>query len=268
MLTNKRIYYINSHNRINGTHSDFLHKVDIPPGESYDRVCVLSAIIPKSYYLIQQNFNTFTLRENGVNATVTIPVGNYTAITFKTTLQTALNTATMNGWVYTVTFNQQNGKYTYTVAGNGGNQPTFITTTNVYEQLGFDSNSVVNFVGNTVTSTNVIKMQVEDAIFIHSDMSCSEESSVLQEIFTAGSADFSSIKYECLDFIGYSKVLSSDKNNVYRFTITNEDGRILDLNGLNVNITLCVYKKDDINQQIRNYLKFKLLMSETKENNL
>ena len=55
----ERIYYINSRNRISGTNSNFTYKIDINNIEP-DRIAVLQANIPKSYYLIQDNANSFT----------------------------------------------------------------------------------------------------------------------------------------------------------------------------------------------------------------
>ena len=119
------------------------------------------------------------------------------------------------------------------MAGTGGLQPSFVFTTNVYEQFGFPRNSTQVFVGNQLTSTNVVKFQVEDAIYIHSDIVHDGATDVLQDIFVSGIADFSTIAYECKEYQTTSKPVSVATSNVFRFTLTDEDGRVLDLNGLN-----------------------------------
>jgi hypothetical protein len=258
-LTNKRIFYINSHERIEGSHSNFQYNIQIPPYE-FDGVCLLSAVIPKSYYLIRNGKNTFTLQELGVNYTITIPIGNYSATSLRSTLATALSAASGNGWVYTVTYpnistSANTGKFTFTVSGNTG-QPSFIFTTNVYEVLGFEPNSTVTFTANTLTSVNVVKLQVEDTLLLHSDICSNGKDDILNEIFIAASPDFSNIKYQCPDVQAYSKSLSTQNNNVYRFSLTDEDGNMIDLNGLNIVLTLVLYKTEDI---MKNYIKFQLL---------
>ena len=55
----------------------------------------------------------------------------------------------------TTTNNQTTGDtglYTWTVTNNSGNQPSFIIGEYLYEQLGFDSNTIQEFVGDTLTS--------------------------------------------------------------------------------------------------------------------
>src|SRR4051812_5423083 len=105
---NKRIYYIDSRQRISGgTHSDFQYKIDLPStGQSSAKglaVVCLSAVIPRSYYLVVSGRNTLQLVENGgAPVTVTITPGNYSASTFKNALMVLLNAASPNHWVYTV----------------------------------------------------------------------------------------------------------------------------------------------------------------------
>lgn len=65
---------------------------------------ILEAEIPFSYYVVNSSNNTFLL--NG--GTVTLPVGNYTATTLATALQSAL------GGGYTVTYSSQTQKFTIT----------------------------------------------------------------------------------------------------------------------------------------------------------
>ena len=84
--------YMNSRNRASGTHSDFTYEIDFM-GESskYTNVVVLSATIPKSYYLIDDTNDTFTLNEDTGNKTITITHGNYDIDSFRTELTTKIN---------------------------------------------------------------------------------------------------------------------------------------------------------------------------------
>ena len=76
-IVNSQIYYINSQYRTTGSNSKFSYEVKIPQTEKYDRVCVLQASIPLSFYLVRNGINTFTLTQLGVDTVITVPEGNY-----------------------------------------------------------------------------------------------------------------------------------------------------------------------------------------------
>lgn len=260
-ITKRKFFYINSRNRISGTDSNFSYNLEMNKNEEYDHAVVLQCSIPKSYYLIETGYNTFILKEGIVETTVTVPVGNYNRDSFKTLVQTLLNTASPNLWTYTVTYpNTRNasdtGKFTFTVSGNGGSQPQLIFTDACFEVLGFDENSTNTFVADSLTSSNVIKLQSEDTLYIHSDLISNGEDNILQEIYANGDPSYSSINYQCTAIEAYGKVISTKGSNIYNFYLTNEDDQAIDLNGLNLNITLLLYKQNDIYDLMKLYLKY------------
>jgi hypothetical protein len=205
MISHRRLFYLSSANRGSGTDASN-YTIDLPnfpTGEKFTHVCLLEANIPKSYYMVQAGFNTFTLIENGIPAVVTIPPANYSATCLRTCVGEALTAASLNGWVYTITAptptQPATGKFTFIVTGSTS-QPSIVCTTNLYEALGFAANSVNTFVGNTITSTNVVKLQSEDALYLHSDIVTDIGNDVLQEIYTSGVPDFGIINYKCMDW--------------------------------------------------------------------
>lgn len=265
MNTNqKKIIYLNSRSRTSGTHSDMAYAIDLKQLSSVDHVVVLQANIPKSYYMVQSGYNTFTLSENGTAVTVQIPIGNYNRSNFKTTLQGIINSMSPNNWTYTVSVpvssGADTGKYTFSVSGNSSIQPQFIfsQTNNVYELMGFDIGSTNAFTADTLPSSNVIKLQKEDTVYICSDICGNHTGSILQEIYTVESADFDNIVFVNYNSDMYSKQISHAGSNTYRFWLTNEDGMILDLNGQNWTMTLGIYKRDDYNDLSREVLKRQL----------
>jgi hypothetical protein len=112
-----------------------------------------------------------------------------------------------------------------------------------------------------LVSSNVIKLQLEDSIFIHSDICTNGTDNILQEIFAVDSPDYGNIVFQTPDVMAYSKRLVGNKHNVYNFYITDEDSQEIDLNGLNVVFTLLLFKQDDIFARLKDFLKLKILQS-------
>ncbi len=271
MLSAKHFVYVDSRNRLAGTDSNFTYNINFPPDAQFDRVVVLNALIPKSYYLVQTGHNTFTLTEGTSAVTVTVPVGCYLLDTFRSVVQGVLNTASPHGWVYavsypTITTSANTGKYTFTVTGNTS-QPSITVTSTFFEPLGFASGSTNAFVGSTLTSTNVIKLQTEDRLFLNSNLVDGDEgnASVLQTVNSAPSPDFSTITYSCYAPEYYAKKISSKHSNTSSFTLTNEAGTIMDLNGLNMTMTLMFYKENDILIKLKSFIQLMALKDKAQQ---
>lgn len=248
MFSNKRIFYINSRNRISGTHSDFRYKLDMAD-ITPNKVVVLQANIPKSYYVVESGENTFTLTEGGGNLTVTLPAASYNRINLKVALKTALEAA--GAFTYTITSSSTStegdtGFLTFAVSGNGGVQPTFTFSGYLWEQLGFEDSTTYTFSGDSLVSPNVIKLIKEDSIFIHSDICYgSTNDNILQEIFASSNPDYTNIVFANHSVDHYSKNMVTNNANVFQFSLQNEDGGAINLNGQNWNMTICVYKQEN-----------------------
>jgi hypothetical protein len=236
-----QIYYINSENRVSGTSSNFSVAIDIPDMSGFDTVQVLQATIPLSFYLIRSPYNTFTLRELGVDTLVTVPEGNYDVKSFMNKMIIFLNIASPNHWLYTMNFDSVIAKYNYTLSGNLGQQPTIILGNHLGDQMGFNLNSVNNFVGNAVTSSNVLNFVSTNALFIHSDI-VDDTTSILQEVYSNNTIPYSFITYIAQgDF--YSKRLKNSTSSVFSFRVADEHGNTINLNGHETLITLQLSKK-------------------------
>jgi hypothetical protein len=85
----------------------------------------------------------------------------------------------------------------------------------------------------------VVKFQLEDSLFIHSDIVRDGSDDVLQSIFVA-SPDFSSITYLCPEYETGVKPITTAVSQVFRFSLTDENGRLIDLNGQNWQMTIMV----------------------------
>ena len=251
-----RIFYVNSRNRRTGTDGDFTYEIDLK-SQDVTHAVILQAYIPKSYYLIADQKNTFELEEGKDSATVTIDPGSYSRSAFKSQLQTRLNEASPNGWAYAVsnptTSEAETGKFTFTVTGNGGTQPAFNVGSHLWEQLGFNIDTTNEFTGDALTSTNVINLQSEQTLFIHSDL-IQDGDAVLQEIYSSNSLNFSGISFQNPAPDLYAKKISTTNSNSYRFYLTDENTNPINLNGLNIVFTLLVYTPINWRAAISNIL--------------
>lgn len=257
-----KIFYINSKNRSSGTHSDMNYRLDMHDIQP-DHIMVLQANIPKSYYMVQEGLNTFILIEDSISAIISIPIGNYNRNSFKLALQIQLNASSPNNWTYSVSVPlssvSDTGKYTFGVTNNTGLQPSFVfNSSNIAELIGFDTDTTYPWTNSTISSANVIKLQKEDTLFIRSDIVSFNSSGVLQEINAVNSSDFDNIIYMNTNGDRYAKEMNGNSNNVYRFTITNENGETMNLNGQNYTMTICVFKEDNSRDMIKQYIKYKL----------
>ena len=257
----KQIIYVSSKDRTSGNSSSFLYDLQINPNNQFDKVVVLSASIPKSYYLISDDNNEFTLTELNISITLYIPNGNYTLTSLKAILIETLNSGSPNGWIYNVAYPNINdindGKLTFTVINNNNNQPSFQFTEYIYEQMGFNPNTTYTFNNNILKSVNVINLQLLDAVFINSDICNNKTNSILQEIFS-NTDDYSNMIYKCYSPEAYSKDIAN-KNGAYKFYLTTKYGNQINLNGLNWNFTLLLYKQNNLHSMIKNYLRYLLV---------
>lgn len=255
-------FYVNSLNRVEGNGSTFSFKLNADISK-YDRVVILDASIPKSFYIINDRNNQIIVEENSVERIIYMPDGNYTRTSFVNVMTTKLNDGAPSGWTYTVSNAsasiQDNGKLIYSVTGNSGVQPIFKFpyAETIYEQMGFDLYSDNAFVGDTITSTNVINLAQESTLFLRSDICVSNNSdNILQSFMCASNNMYSIFNFVNPDPIFYSRKLSNNTSNVFTFYLTDENGVEINLNGLSYQFTMCLYKENQIDEIITNYIKY------------
>ena len=264
MFKNSKTIVINSANRTTGSNENFTYAYNKDMLESFTHVVLLQASIPLSYYLIQDSNNTFTLSENGSSVVITVSPGNYFRSSFLTHIKSLLNTNSPNGWTYDMTIPNESkeadtGKYTYSVSGNGGLQPSIIVSTNMYEQFGFDKNTTNTFSGDTLISTNCINFINKQTLLIHSnlvDTKSNNNKNILQEIYISNYLNYSCGVFQCPDVMAYSKSIINNNGNSISITLTNEDGTILNLNGRNCLYTIMLFNKHEVFDSVQSYLKY------------
>jgi hypothetical protein len=241
IFTRKYIAIIDSALRLNGTSSSFQFKIDLPNQNTYNRVILLTAVIPKSYYMVSVGNNTFQINENNVLRTVPIPVGNYTLSAFQTAIILAMNTNTT--FVYSVAYSSLTSKFTFTVTSFTGFIPQLVFTSNLFECFGFSKNSTNTFIlttSCTLVSTAMINLNPYEVLYIRSDMTANSFGTILDIVPMCLAPNYSFVSYQNTSD-HTMRELVGNQNTIFTFTITDNQNRIVDLNGKDITMTLCIH---------------------------
>jgi hypothetical protein len=251
------IAYVDSDYRASGTSSSFQYRIDLPEYRKFDRVTLLQGSFPKSFYLVRDGYNTFTLHEGAGSAVITVPAGNYSMVSFRVVLQQLMTSNSPGGRTYTITqpvttTSASTGKYTYTVSA-GADQPriVFPEHSKLFSQMGFDYASDNQFVADSLVSTNAVNFNTTTGLVVKSNLVRSEgshpnlKSGTLQEVYAFNTFDFANIGFQNQNAELSSKELLTSQVSVAEFTITDLDDDPIDFNGQSCNFSLAFYKADD-----------------------
>lgn len=264
-ITEKRIFYLDSGNQLTSTNNTFSASLQIDDSVQYDKITVLQANIPLSYYMVQDGFNTFGLIEQGFpEVEITLPAGNYNINSFSVAVQALLIANSPNGLQYQVYYPDaytQNNTGKITFATNLSTSVSFRFYNKLSELFGFPNPSTNAFTlvipGRQLVSTDVVKFVPEDTLFIHSNL-VGEYTDVLQEIYNQNSAPLTNLTYLAYDPLSYSKKLASNKLRSATFALTDENGVPIYLNGLNMTLTVMLYREPNFYAIATRYMKYLL----------
>ena len=237
------LIFINSYNRLSGNSNNFQIDISnqIRSNINYDKVCLVNASIPKTYYLINNTSNKLIINEQGVDYTVIIQNGNYSILSLCSYLNISSNLS-QYGLSYSYFFspNINTGKITITVTGNNGNNVIFkfINEENPALILGFDETTYT--FNNTITSPNIANFELTNSISICTDLI---ENNILFSL-TPNVLSYNYINYQNNSLEHTNKKISKLKNVITIYLIDNISGKLLDLNGVNMSICICLFSKD------------------------
>lgn len=261
----KDYIYIDSVNRISGTHSDFEIEIPLDKNHVYDSVCLRQFSCPKTYYTVDGT-ESLTLIEDGVEITVTPTKGNYTVPIFKSVIGALLTSSSLNGITYTVSvpssLQVQTGKFTFTSDNIALSQSLKFGDVHLSQIFGFERNTTNTFTAgastSTLESTRVFRLQLVDALLLKSDICDDDGRSVLQELYV-NTADLGNIEFKNETLVN-SKHLTNHSRNVFRFSLVREyDDKVIDLNGSNVTFSLVLYKNE--HHELNRLMKQDILIS-------
>lgn len=117
----------------------------------YAHVNIESASIPVSFYLINYNTNVlkYTINGSATINTLTLKRGNYDILSLAKELK---NQFLLGGYVFTITYDNINGKLTFTTTSNSFTFLSASSGSTINEIIGFDSVSSYSSVGNVLLS--------------------------------------------------------------------------------------------------------------------
>ena len=270
LITKQQTIHINSKFRTNGTDDNFDYTITLNKENQYTHVAVLSISIPKSYYLIPDGENTFIVDDNGVEEIVTIPPGNYSITSFIYVLNNLFQHGAGHLSHYSVSFpdsktEAQTGKMTFSHNNAQHGTSLIFGDNHLPEVMGFERDSTNTFTQHNNTSslisTNICNFQRESTLFLHSDVADNQQDDILLELFASGNPDLSNINFENQGNLEeHSKLVTSSQNNNYHFYLTDEYNQRINLNGINMLITLLFYQKEEVSRLIRGYIKYRTLL--------
>ena len=271
----KKVIYIDSGAQLTSAKNTWNIPIDINLEGDYNRITVIQSQIPVSYYVIGSGANTFTLTEGKSSVTVTITPANYNVFSFSSTVGALLNTASPNGYTYTIAYpnaytSPDTGLLTYTV--NSIVQTvsfTFPTKSPLSEQFGFVTGSTNSFnvsgLTQTLTSTNVVNFTPENSLYIRCNFcdgeSTSEQSDVLLAVYGSNVQPYSTITFTNPCPLETSKRLSSRDRNL-SFSVCDENAQAIYMNGGNIQLTLMFFKDETVNTSIEEYIAMKTRLLE------
>lgn len=270
--------FIDSKNALTSQNNIWVAPLDIDfETENYDRITLVQAQIPVSFFTVSSDSNKFILTEGKTSVTISVEVGNYNIISWQKVIPALLSSNSPNGLTYSCSYVNQyttpdQGLFTYTV--NSFVIPvslTFIQNNYVYAQFGFYPNTTNSFSGGILKSTCCVNFQAETSLFIHCSVcdseSTAEYSDVLHTIYSADIQPLSNIVFVNPDPMATSKKLKSRDRNIV-FSLTDENNIPLFLSGGNLLIQVMIFKEDNTNQIIKNYIEMKrklIIEDENKE---
>jgi len=256
--------YVNSANRTSGLPANFTIDLtdQIPVPNNYDSIVVTDAAIPKSYYVVTSFNNTLILTENTTSTLVSIPIGNYDFTTLAVQLGSSLTAASTIAATYTVTPVILTGRYTFYTNKTNTTSLSFQGKPFGYN-LGF-LEETYSFTAQTLVAPYNVNLQFTSTLYLY----CSEvkgKNKILAQI-VPNQANYGVISFQETCPAYKAKPLQESSSTSMSFYLQDEFGNQLDLNGVDMQFTMCMYKLDDSSR--RNMLDKRLDLVEKDIDNL
>jgi len=205
--------------------------LEVPDGY-HIYLSVQNCVIPYSFYNINSTNNYLIYLVNHIQYYVYIPQGNYNINQLITTLQSLMLTG------FTITYNSINNKLTFTYITDF----SLLDTSTIFPIIGFKLNTVYVASSYSLTSVNSINMHPIKCINIVSNLmtyninkSFVNNNTILCCI-PINNQPFSLIEYHNINNFRINLFINTISN--IKIKLIDDNGNLLNLNGLNFSITL------------------------------
>ncbi len=236
-------FYINSKKREDGSvdDSDFYYNFNHKSNENADNVLNIDSLsIPRSYYSINEYNNIFQVDTTpllgittGGISNIVLPVGDYNPTTL---INQITSNSTMSSLSVSMTYSTLDKKFDF-LGMTGIN----LITNDKQKYLGFNSAGTWSSTGGILESANVVDLSGTNSISVITDMNIetynnsNKNSNMLLSIYpntdTNGFIHYTSDSFRSIK-------LKSDRLNLQRFQLIDENLDKLNLNGLSWNMNL------------------------------
>lgn len=235
----QKIFTVDSKDRTSGSSSSFYVNLDMPRFNAFNKASVLYVDVPKSYY---SSDTALTGLIDGSDAFTLATNKFWTASSFTTDLETALN-ASASAVTFTVTYNlNSDGKLIIT--GDAG----FTIETGsalLAKYMGLVENVTYTHTANVVTSVNIVNMQRYERLFINCSIVSNNNTPQFLTLFPSGTPDLASIGYSTPAVELGSVNLTNNGATSAHFSLVDENGAVVVLNGVNMRLVFTAYNDSD-----------------------
>lgn len=222
--------YINGTTLLSHMSFDFPGLLKDEPDILYKQISINNCQIPVSFYVINEYNNLLYYSIGGSILTLTFPFGNYNATTFISTFKSL-----MLGW--DCTLNKLTGLLTFSYVSD-----FTLYTSSLYKLLGFIGESSTSS-SNSITTTHlcdfsgVRRLSIRSNILrlLNRDSSTGNYTNDIQ-VIPVNQPAYGIIKFENIS--GFKNLLQNQTLDQIDISIYDDDNNLVDLNGVNWNITL------------------------------
>lgn len=247
---------VNSTSRVNGSSTNFSQNVKIPSSNNqcFNKASLLKADIPKGWYMVEAgesvSFNYTDGAGTRAGSLFTSPAEfgdqerNYTATELASHLASRLDQASLagSGNTHTVVFDTSRGKFridsditSFTIAFTD----TLPATQRAKKYLGM--NDTQTSTGLTLSSPNRANLQRYDVIQLHTSLVDNAGDDILAELYFNGTSNSDVLEWTTPDAWLYAKGMSNNRTNQVNFSLTDENGKPVNLNGLEWRASIVLY---------------------------
>lgn len=243
MSTNKKIIVLDSSQKTFGTTGDFYQTLRIPQNNEWKKISLVSASIPKSWYMIT-TLDKFQLRELAGPILTPIDVQltanrNYTIDELVLELQSMLNSLSPNGNTYVVVFQPYSGKLNINCVQGDFSFTYSSPLASLPKYLGFPP---LTSSGGNMISTGICILQRYEYVQVRLNNCLNNNDNVLANILSSNKNYFDIIEYESNDPEILDVDMLNSNNDQFHVTITDPLGNPINFNNTNIHMVLACYE--------------------------